>query len=72
LSEGQEGAPRSKRQQDFWLRFLNNSQYVRDFAGFSLKFTGKKLRCRSASLIMVLLDCIGRSRTIVLAKAAAW
>jgi hypothetical protein len=32
----------------------------------------KKLRMRDASFMMCFLDCIGRSRTNALAKAAAW
>jgi len=32
----------------------------------------KKLRVRDASFMMWVLDCIGRSRTNVMAKAAAW
>jgi hypothetical protein len=54
------------------LRFLNNSLVVRDYARFTHEFTGKKLRSRSASFMMGILDCIGRSRTNALAKAAAW
>jgi len=30
------------------------------------------LRMRDASFMMCFLDCIGRSRTNVMAKAAAW
>jgi hypothetical protein len=32
----------------------------------------KKLRVRDASFMMCFLDCIGRSRTNVMAKATAW
>jgi hypothetical protein len=54
------------------LRFLNNSLFVRDFAVFRHQITGKKLRSRSTSFMMGLLDCIGRSRTVAMAKATAW
>jgi hypothetical protein len=54
------------------LRFLNNQLFTRKNAGFPPDFRRKKLRGRAASLMMGFLDCIGRSRTIVMAKAAAW
>jgi len=54
------------------LRFLNNQPLTRKNAGFPPNFLKKKLRSRADSLMMGLLDCIGRSRTIVMAKAAAW
>jgi hypothetical protein len=54
------------------LRFLNNSRFVHEFAVYRHQITGKKLRSRPASFMMGLLDCIGRSRTNVMAKAAAW
>jgi hypothetical protein len=45
---------------------------VREIAGFTHEIAGKKLRSRSASFMMGFLDCIGRSRTNVMAIAAAW
>jgi hypothetical protein len=50
------------------LRFLNIRGFPHEFG----RFAGKKLRMRDASFMMCFLDCIGRSRTNVMAQAAAW
>jgi hypothetical protein len=63
---------RGIRQRNVWLRFLNNPCFTQKNAGFERFFLRKELRSRSASFMMGLLDCIGRSRTNVMAKAAAW
>jgi hypothetical protein len=54
------------------LRFLNNPCFTQKNAGIGLFSVEKKLRVRDASFMMCFLDCIGRSRTNVMAKAAAW